>query len=299
MPVQFIPAVPAAAAAAVHVGLVDTLLRPFELAISQILLTAHSLLVTAGLPAVSGFTWAASIAVLVVVVRAALLPLVIRQVRSSHRLAAAVPRLQEIKERYRNVRDRESLARLRAETRAVYADTGARPLGFLPMLVQVPILLALFRVLDAAAHGRPAGAVAATLAMHLGNATVAGASFGDRLGAGGAASVVVVGLTAVMVGALWLLQHRQVTMNTAPAALDGTAGVAQRMSVWLLPSMAVFSGLAFPIGVLVYFACTNLWSLGQQAMLARWLPTPGSPAHTRKLAREMREATVEGPTGRR
>jgi YidC/Oxa1 family membrane protein insertase len=288
MSVHLLPAVLAVPSGAAHPGLVDTLLRPLELVISQILATAHGLLVAAGLPAAAGLTWLMSIAVLVVVVRSALLPLVIRQVRSSHRLTAAAPRLQEIRDRYRGTRDRESLARMGAETRAVYAETGARPLGFLPLLAQAPILLALFRVLDGATHGRPAGAVAATPALDLASAHLAGASFGDRMGASGAASLVTVGLTAVMVAAVWLLQRRQVTANSAPATLDGAAGAAQRVSVWLLPSMAVFSGFAFPIGVLVYFACTNLWSLAQQAVLLRWLPTPGSPAHTRKLARETR-----------
>jgi YidC/Oxa1 family membrane protein insertase len=294
------PAVRAVPSGAVHPGLIDTLLRPFELAISQILVTAHGLLVAVGLPAAAGLTWMVSIAILVVVVRSALLPLVIRQVRSSHRLAAAAPRLQDVRNRYRGSRDRESLARLGAETRAVYAETGARPLGFLPVLAQVPILLALFRVLDGAALGSSDAAVGAIPAAQLANATLAGASFGDRMNVGGAASVVALGLTAVMVGALWLLQRRQVTANTAPAALAGSAGVAQRVSVWLLPSMAVFSGFAFPIGVLVYFACTNLWSLAQQAVLLRWLPTPGSPAHDRKVTREARQTRAgRGTAGRR
>jgi membrane protein insertase Oxa1/YidC/SpoIIIJ len=38
------------------------------------------------------------------------------------------------------------------------------------------------------------------------------------------------------------------------------------------------SGLTFPIGMLVYLACTNTLSLVQQVLVIRWLPTPGSPA---------------------
>lgn len=277
MPVQLSPS-----------HLVDDLLRPLELALSRVLVTAHDLLVAAGLPAAAGVTWVASIAVLVVVVRAALLPLVVRQVRASQRLAAAAPRLLQIRERYRGARDPESLARLRAETRAVYAEAGARPLGCLPVLAQAPVLLALFRVLDAAAHGQPIGAVAASLAGQIRSATLAGASLADRMDAGGAASVVAVLLTVVTAGSLWLLQRRQVSVNTAPQALEGPAGTAQRASVWLLPAIAVCSGFAVPIGVLVYFACTNLWSLAQQAVLLRRLPTPGSPAHARTLARRSR-----------
>lgn len=293
MPVQLSPALtltPAASATSARLpgaGLLDSLLRPFELVISQVLVTAHDLLAAAGLPAGSGITWVASVAVLVVVVRSALLPLVVRQVRTSHRLAAAAPRLRQVRERYRGARDQESLRRMRAETRAVYAETGARPLGFLPVLAQAPVLLALFRVLDGAAHGQAVGAVGASLAGQLHAAGLAGASLADRMSAGGSATVVALLLTALMAATLWVLQRRNLTANTPPEALEGQLALAQRAGVWLLPLTAVFSGLAVPIGVLVYFTCTNVWSLGQQAALLWWLPTPGSPAHARKLARQV------------
>jgi YidC/Oxa1 family membrane protein insertase len=264
----------------------DAALRPLELAISHVLVAAHTLLAAAGLPPGGGVTWAASIAVLVVVVRSALVPLVVRQVRASQRLATAAPRLREVRERYRGARDADSLTRMRAETRAVYAETGARPLGFLPVLAQAPVLLALFRVLDTASHGVSVGALAGSLAGQFGTATLGGASLAGHLGAGAAASAVVLALTVVIAGSLWLLQRRQVAVNTAPAALEGPTGTALRASVWLLPVTALVSGFAFPIGVLVYVACTNLWSLGQQEVLLRRLPTPGSEAHARKLARE-------------
>ncbi len=292
MPVPFSPA-PAAVPGA---GLLDTLLAPFELAISQVLVSAHHLLAAAGLPAAGGITWVASVAILVVVVRSALLPLVIRQVRVAHRLAAAAPRLQQVSERYRGASDAESLLRWRAERKAVYAETGARPLGLLPVLAQVPILLALFRVLDAAAHGRAVGAVAPSLVERLDAATLAGASLADGLGDGGSASVVALALTAVMAAALWAVQRRQVSRNLAPEALEGSAGVVHRASVWLLPATVVLSGFVFPIGMLVYFACSNLWSLGQQAALLRWLPTPGSPAHADQ---QTRRATATATAGRR
>ncbi len=278
-------------------GLLDALLAPFEVAISQVLVTAHHVLAALGLPAARGITWVASVAILVVVVRSALLPLVIRQVRMSHRLAAAAPRLQQIRERYRGARDRELLTRFRAETQAVYAETGARPLGFLPLLAQAPVLLALFRVLDGVAHGRAVGGVAPSLVERLDGATLAGASLADGMRAGGSASVVALALTVVMAGALWAVQRRQVTRNSTPAALDGPAGAVQRVAVWLLPATALLSGFAFPIGVLVYFACTNLWSLGQQAVLLRWLPTPGSPADAAKRARDTAARAPERDPG--
>ena len=89
--------------------LVDTVLAPFEFVLSSVLVAAHSGLVALGLPAASGATWAASVALLVLVVRLGILPLVVRQLRSARRLAAAAPALKEIRDRYRGVRDPEAL----------------------------------------------------------------------------------------------------------------------------------------------------------------------------------------------
>jgi YidC/Oxa1 family membrane protein insertase len=261
---------------------VDSLLRPFELAISHVLVTAHAALAAGGLPAASGLTWAASIAVLVVVVRLALLPLTLRQVRSARRLAASGPALREVRDRYRGARDPEALARMRADTAAVYAQAGVGPLGCLPLLAQAPVLLALFRVLNGAAHGHPVGAMTSTRVPQLDAASLWGASFSDTMHTGGTAAVVAAALTAVMAGAVWLGQHRQLTRNTPPEVLDGAAGRSQRLAVWLAPLLVSLPGLTFPIGMLVYFACTNVWSLGQQLAVIRFLPTPGSPGHARR-----------------
>jgi YidC/Oxa1 family membrane protein insertase len=266
-------------------AVLDGLLAPVELVISQILVANHAALTAAGLSATAGLTWAASIALLVIVVRLCLVPLVVHQVRSSHRLATAAPALREIRRRYSTARDPEALARLRADTAAVYAEVGARPLGCLPVLVQIPVLVALFRVLNGAARGGAVGAMTATLAAQVDHATLAGVSLADTVHSGGSASIVVSLLTAVTVAALWLAQRRQLMRNTPPAALEGPAGRAQRMSVWLLPLLSSLSGLTFPVGVLLYFACTNTWSLIQQAAIIRWLPTPGSPAHTAMVRR--------------
>jgi YidC/Oxa1 family membrane protein insertase len=258
--------------------LVDTALAPFEFVLSCVLVAAHRGLVAAGLPPASGVTWVGSIAVLVLVVRLALLPLVVRQLRSSRRLAAAAPALQEIRDRYRGARDPEALSQLRAETRRVYADAGASPFGFLPLLLQAPVLLSLFRVLNAVARGHAVGALGPALVVQLDSVTLAGASLTQTLLAGGPAAVVAIVLTLVMAGALWLAQHQQLTRNTPAAGLEGAAGRTARLLRWLLPGTALASGLTFPIGLLVYLACTNTLSLVQHLAVIRWLPTPGSPA---------------------
>jgi YidC/Oxa1 family membrane protein insertase len=260
------------------VSLVDSVLAPVEYLLSVVLVTAHAGLVALGLPPLSGVTWAVSIAVLVLAVRLALLPLVVRQVRSSRRLAAAAPALKEIRDRYRGARDRQALTRMNAETRQVYAEVGATPVGFLPLLLQAPVLVSLFRVLDAAARGHAVGVLGPALVAQLDGATLAGASLTQTLLAGGPAAVVAAVLTLVVAGSSWVAQHRQLTRNTPPAALEGPAGATARLVRWVLPATALASGLTFPIGLLVYLACSNTLSMIQQLVVIRWLPTPGSPA---------------------
>lgn len=259
----------------------DTVLAPLEIAISFVLVAAHAGLSAGGLPAASGVTWTASIAALVAAVRLALLPLAVRQIRTARQLATVAPALAEIRERYRGRRDPDSLARMRAEVARVHAEAGTSPLGCLPLLLQAPVLLALFRVLDAVARAQAVGALGPTLVAQLDGATLAGASLTQTLQAGGSATLVALALTAVMAGTLWLNQHLQVTRNTSPAAFGRPAGSAERLLRWVVPGTALVSGFTFPIGLLVYFACSNVVSLMQQLAVIRWMPTPGSSAASR------------------
>ena len=226
----------------------DLALAPLEIALSTVLVAAHAGLVAAGMPAASGVTWAVSIATLVVTVRLALAPLVVRQLRTARRLAA---------------------------------DAEGSPWGCLPLLLQAPVLLALFRVLNAVARGQAVGAVGPALVAQLDGATLAGASLTQTLLAGGPATAVALALVAATAAALWLAQHRQLTLNTPPAALAGPTGTAQRLLRWVIPATAIIPGLTLPIGLLVYVACANALSLLQQLAVIRWFPTPGSPAATR------------------
>jgi YidC/Oxa1 family membrane protein insertase len=61
----------------------------------------------------------------------------------------------------------------------------------------------------------------------------------------------------------------------------------QRILLYILPVVFLFSGLAFPIGVMFYWLTSNVWTMVQQALVIRNMPTPGSEA---ALAREARLA---------
>ncbi|MEH3078266.1 MAG: membrane protein insertase YidC [Quadrisphaera sp.] len=277
-----------------------SLLNPLawlESAVSGVLVTAHALLGALGLDPASGGAWVGAVVVLVVVVRLALLPLVLRQVRASHRLARIAPQLRALQGRYSRparpggraqlTRDPAELARWRAEQKALHAEAGASPLSLLPVLLQLPVMIALARVLDGAARGHAVGLLTPLLAVQAGAATVLGAPLsGSLVGGGGAAgAVLAVGLVVVVAVATWATTHLQLTRGTAPEALEGPVGQAQRMTVWLVPLVMAATSAAVPLGLLVYWASSAVWSLGQGLALLRWLPTPGTPA---AAARERR-----------
>ena len=53
----------------------------------------------------------------------------------------------------------------------------------------------------------------------------------------------------------------------------------QKIMLYVFPFIFAISGVNFPIGVLIYWSTTNLWTFGQQYWVIKRNPTPGSPAY--------------------
>ena len=101
----------------------------------------------------NGWAWVLSIVGLTLVIRAALIPLFVKQIKSSRNMQLLQPKVKELQKKYGH--DRERLAQ---ETMALYKETGTNPFAScLPILLQMPIFLALFRLIDNAAEGHPQG----------------------------------------------------------------------------------------------------------------------------------------------
>lgn len=235
------------------------LLSPIRATVEAALSFLHDLLTTVGLDPASGTTWLLAVALLVAIVRAALLPLAVRQFRSGLRMRALAPEAARIRDRYRGRTDPESRRAFAEETAALHRSNGVHPLGsFVPLLIQIPLFLALVQALEHAANS--------TGTTALGSFAVA-LAFGAPLAAtalsGGLPTALVgVGLLVVTAGAQVLTQHlAAVGAPTAPGA----------RLLLLLPLITAATGLAFPIGVTAYWACSALWTLGQQLVLPRFV----------------------------
>lgn len=181
-----------------------SVLAPLSHALAAVVAGAHAGLTSLGADPDAGATWALSIAAVVVVVRTALLPLVIHGVRSAHAAARARPALRELGERFKGKRDPDSLRAHAEERRAIAAEHGMSRLGCLPMLLQMPVWIALYHLLRDVARGHAVGAMGADLVASLGVATIAGVRLADHgyAGAGAEHLAVVAGLALTAAAAL-------------------------------------------------------------------------------------------------
>jgi YidC/Oxa1 family membrane protein insertase len=252
-------------------------------ALAFLLAGAHTVLAHVGADPASGLTWLLCIASVVVVVRLALLPLAVHGVRAAHASARARPHLQELTRRYRNRTDAESMRAFMSERRRIAADHGMSRLGCLPLLLQIPVWFALYRLLTDVSAGSTVGAMGAGLVASLGAATLVGVPLAERgyLGAGGAHLAVVAGLAGLAALLSFVTQKFFVAPNTVLTDLPDAMVRTQQ----LLPAVSavglLVAGGVVPVALLVYWVCNSMWTLGQSLVVWRWFPTPGSPAAAR------------------
>jgi YidC/Oxa1 family membrane protein insertase len=243
----------------------------------------------------SGWAWALSIVGLTLVIRAALIPLFVKQIKSSRNMQLLQPKVKELQKKYGH--DRERLAQ---ETMALYKETGTNPFAScLPILLQMPIFLALFRLLDLAADGEVRGVLTLAEAKQFSEAELLGAQLADTfLNWGGDWNVrLLAALLVVAMTATTFLTQRQLMSKNMPAdAMTGPYAQQQKMLLYVLPLVFAVGGIAFPIGVLLYWTTSNLWTMGQQFYVIRNNPAPGTPAAKAKADRDAKKGHGHAPT---
>ena len=100
---------------------------------------------------------------------------------------------------------------------------------------------------------------------------------------------IVTVVLIILMSATTFTTQRQLMMKNMPAnALDNPFAKQQKVLLYLMPLFFAFSGINFPIGVLLYWLTTNLWSMGQQFYTIRRMPAPGSPAEKALEARRLK-----------
>ena len=279
--------------------LLGTVLWPIKWVVEAILVFFHTALEAIGLNGDAGLTWVLSIVGLVLVIRAALIPIFVRQIKSQRRMLEVAPQLKKIQDKYKGKKDQFSREAMSRETMAMYKKTGTNPLSScLPLLLQMPIFFSLFSVLSNAQHVNAdgtrnpgVGLLDKNLSESFGTSSlfdIAPLHLAISTADGNTAVIIIaVIMVILMTGSQFITQLQIMSKNQSAEMKASPMFRQQRILLYLLPLVFAFSGFTFPLGVMFYWLVSNFWTMGQQFLVIRNMPTPGSEA---ALAREARLA---------
>ena len=244
---------------------------------------------------VVGGSWGLSIVGLTVLIRAILVPLTYRQLKSMQEMQRLAPELNALKEKYKEDKQRQQ-----QEMMKFYKDRGINPLAScLPLLLQLPVFISLFYMLRTDLKKHICGTKlvsyynehATSPKLHLASTYKAAshitavAKLPSKYVESTACNTVAPHsakflflpditnkATGVVLVVLILLYVGSQVGSTLIAT--ATADPTQRRLMLLLPLIFVIILYRYPAGLLVYWITTNLWTIGQQYVIKRRLPPP-------------------------
>ncbi len=263
------------------------LLDPLYYAVAWVLVKWHSFW-TVFFPEDSGAAWALAIVGLVVVIRTLLIPLFVKQIKAQRGLQILQPQIKELQKRYKDDRSKQS-----EEMMKLYRENGTNPFSScLPIILQMPIFFALFHVLKyGVADDNPIGPMTQSLVDSAAQATIFGAPISASFLSTDSLNVKIVsGVLIVLMTLTTFITQKQLLVKGIANADSNPFLKQQKLLVYVFPFMFAIFGINFPIGVLIYWLTTNVWSMGQQFWVIRNNPAPGSQAYTEWEAREARKA---------
>jgi YidC/Oxa1 family membrane protein insertase len=197
-----------------------------------------------------GVSWGWSIVVLTVMVRIVLVPLTVKQVRSMQKLQEYAPELKAIQQKYKGDKQR-----LNEEVMKFYRENKVNPAAScLPVVFQIPIFIALFYVLrdfEKEVFPKYPDSSLSFLNGIIPNITEnVNAHWGGWL------------LLVIYVG----------SQLTSTLLMSTTMQRGQRLLFMILPFAFIPFIIRFPVGLMVYWVTTNLWTTGQGIVTRRMIP---------------------------
>ncbi|MEU9855143.1 membrane protein insertase YidC [Streptomyces sp. NPDC047974] len=248
----------------------------------------------------TGWAWGLSIVSLVVLIRIALIPLFVKQIKATRNMQALQPKMKAIQERYKSDKQRQS-----EEMMKLYKETGTNPLSScLPILAQSPFFFALYHVLSNIASGKEIGVLNQDLVNSAREAHIFGAPIASKfmdspeavaaLGASLTDVRIVTAIMIVLMSASQFFTQRQLMMKNVDLSVKTPYMQQQKMLMYIFPVIFAVMGINFPVGVLVYWLTTNVWTMGQQMYVINQNPTPGSKAQDSYLQRLLKSVTHHG-----
>jgi YidC/Oxa1 family membrane protein insertase len=204
-----------------------------------------------------------SIVLLTISVRILLIPLTVKQVRSTRVMSELAPEIKKLQAKHKNDRQK-----LNEEMMALYKERGFNPMaGCWPLLAQMPFFFALYQVIIA---GRLAGEpnilrdqtfFGVPLEQHWWALQGADKIFS-------AAGLTILVLTTTMSLTTYISQRQLMSKQSAQV------NPQQQMLMRIMPLMFFVFAVNVPLALIIYWVTTNFWSVGQQYMLLRTAPAP-------------------------
>ena len=208
--------------------------------------------------------WAWAIVGVTVIVRIVIVPLTVKQIHSMQSLQAHAPEMKEIQKRYKHDKQRQQQELMR-----FYKENNINPMAScLPMVAQFPIFIALFYVLRAFSKNAPCrGHANADFCVTRGDFSWLGHGFFPD---------IAKGITWHWSGYVLLVIYVG-SQVASTYFMSGSAQKSQRVMMMVLPFVILPFILRFPVGLVLYWATTNLWTVGQGLITRTLIPKPPPP----------------------
>jgi YidC/Oxa1 family membrane protein insertase len=183
-------------------------------------------------------------------------PLTLKSLKSMQAMQAIQPKLQALQERYKNNPQKKQ-----EEMMALYRKHGVNPMGgCLPMVVQIPIFIALYNALGSSVEMWQARF------LWIRDLTQPDSLFSVPVWGG---HVFSANLLALLMGvSMWVQQ------KMSPPAGDPRQA---QMMLWMMPILFTFMFWGFPSGLVLYWLVNNLLQIGQQWLITRRPAVPAAP----------------------
>ncbi len=277
----------------------DKILYPFAYAIAWLWVRIHDLLVLLGFGSGAGLAWVISIILLTILVRALIIPLYLKQIKSSRGMYAIQPEMKKIQAKYKGKTDMASRQRQQEEISALQKKHGFSPFAScLPALAQMPVFFGMYRAIYAVSsiadstynvggqHVDSLGSIDQAIATEIHTSTVFGVPLSHTIysGDGTLAVAVFIFFIIVMVATQFFTIRMSFGQNMPKNQDPNNPMVrSQKSMMYMMPALFIFSGLFFQMGIVIYTTTTSIWAYLQTLWLLRNLPSPGSPAYEKLL----------------
>lgn len=205
---------------------------------------------------IPGNDFGLAIIILTVLIRLMLLPLSLATARSQRAMQEIQPRIQELREKFKNDKAAQSAAIMGA-----YREHHVNPLaGCLPLIIQIPVIIALYKAFLAGFRAENLDLIYSFIhrpdaisALFMGTIQIASPSH----------------ILAILAGAAQFFQARMTMTSQSAAAQPEVTAALNKQMMYFFPFMIIIIGWSLPAGLMLYWITTAVFSVGEQIYIRR------------------------------